>query len=139
MWTIMELFWQLMGLFVSALLSATLLPMASEAVFAAVWYAQQDWAIWVWLTASLGNTLGSLITYAMGFRLPENTKIPEKSLKYLQKYGVWVLLCAWLPIVGDALPLAAGWLRLNFYLSSFMILLGKMGRYAVIGWGVGLI
>ncbi len=63
-------------------------------------------------------------------------KPSEKTLRYFQRYGTWSLLLAWLPIVGDALPLAAGWLRLNWKICALMLITGKMLHYGLIGWGV---
>ncbi len=121
----MELFWQLAGLSLTAFISATLLPAASEAALVALLYAYPDHALAAWAAASLGNTLGSLTSYAIGFKLPERADIAPRTMNYVKRYGVWILLFAWLPIVGDALPLAAGWLRLNVWWSVMMIGLGK--------------
>lgn len=131
----MEWLWQFGGLFVSAFVSATLLPAASEAVLVTLLYAKPEYGWMAWAVASLGNTLGSLTSYAIGFRLPEQTKridTTSRAMTYTKRYGVWILLLSWLPIVGDALPLLAGWLRLNVWWSALMIALGKMARYGVI-------
>ena len=53
-------------------------------------------------------------------------------LRWLRRWGVWSLLLAWLPLVGDGLPTAAGWLRLNAWASCLMLLAGKFLRYGVL-------
>jgi membrane protein YqaA with SNARE-associated domain len=42
------------------------------------------------------------------------------------------LLLSWLAVVGDPLCFAAGWLRMNVWLSALFIGAGKAARYAVI-------
>lgn len=122
----------LLGLFASAFLSATLLPASSEVAFVAFISQHDDWAIAALTVATIGNSAGSLSSYFIARKLPEKhqQRIPPKILQHTQRYGASVLILAWLPIVGDALPLAAGWLRLNVWRCAFWIILGKWGRYA---------
>lgn len=117
-------------LFVSSFLAATLLPGGSELVLLAVLAtesASRSAAIGV---ATVGNTLGALTSYAIGRLLPRS--IDSRALSSLQKYGTPVLLLSWLPLVGDALCVAAGWLRSHFWLATFYITLGKFLRYVAI-------
>lgn len=93
------------------------------------------------LVATLGNFLGSVITYAMGWWIagryhPFNLDQPkhERARRLIDRYGVIALLLAWLPIVGDPLCLLAGWLKINWKASFLFILLGKFLRYAVLVW-----
>jgi membrane protein YqaA with SNARE-associated domain len=39
---------------------------------------------------------------------------------------------SWLPVIGDVLCLAAGWIKLNLLKSICFILLGKLARYSLI-------
>lgn len=130
-------FWPLIGtLWLSAFTSATILPGTSEAAFAAaVLHRPQD--AWVLLLAAgSGNVFGSMVSYWMGRVLPERhrNKITPAAAAKLQRYGAWALLLAWLPMVGDALPVAAGWLRLNAWYCALALAVGKFGRYAVLLW-----
>lgn len=135
----MSILYAYLGLTASAFTSATILPGTSEAAFAAFLHAYPAHG-WVgWLCAGLANGLGSMVSYGMGRLLPNRKKPSEKVLQHLHRWGVWSLLLAWMPIVGDALPIAAGWLRFNPWLSALMLISGKMLRYAVIwaawaGW-----
>ena len=68
-------------------------------------------------------------------RLIPNKKQEARSLELLKKYGPITLLFSWLPIVGDGFCLGAGWLRINFWRSFLLILLGKFVRYLSFGSG----
>lgn len=126
----------LFGLWFSAFVAATLFPAASEAALAALLLQYPQHACLLWATASCGNIAGSLTSYALGRFLPQRRKIAAKPLGWLQKHGTPALVMAWLPLVGDTLPLAAGWLRLPFWRCLFWIALGKSLRYAVLAYGV---
>ena len=130
------------SLFVSALLSATLLPGSSEALFVYRLAADGD-VLRLVVSAGSGNLLGSLVTYAMG--LAGNAamhrrwlRIDEKDLAraehWFSRWGSPSLLLAWLPVVGDPLCLLAGLLRVG--LGPFLILvgIGKFARYAFLAW-----
>jgi membrane protein YqaA with SNARE-associated domain len=125
----------LAGLFASAFLAATLLPGGSEVVLAAL-LANDPAQRWPALTvATVGNTLGSLTSYAIG-RLFPRPKIESRSLALVRRYGVAALLFAWLPLIGDALCVASGWLRQNLLTATAAIAAGKIARYHVIAEGV---
>jgi len=120
----------LWGLFISSLLSATLLPGSSELVLLGVLKLYPE-LLWPALAVgTLGNTLGGVITFGMGRLLPRTQQL--KHVEKLQRYGTPFLLLSWAPVVGDALCLAAGWLRLNPWLAALFMALGKFVRYLVI-------
>ncbi|MDO5059458.1 MAG: DedA family protein [Neisseria sp.] len=128
----MDFFWQLAAMAFSAFTSATVLPGTSEAAFLALAaaYPQYDWALWI--SASTANTVGSVLTYAMGRLFPLRHKISEKAAAYLARWGVWTLLLAWVPLAGDALCLAAGSLKLPFWPSTAALAAGKILRYGAL-------
>ncbi len=120
----------LWALFTSSFLAATLLPGGSEAALFAVLklHPAQHWpAIGI---ATLGNTLGGLSSYLIGRILPRSNSL--RGLPTLQKYGSPALLLSWVPLIGDPLCVAAGWLRLNLLLATLFIALGKFARYWVV-------
>jgi membrane protein YqaA with SNARE-associated domain len=120
----------LAALFASSFLSSTLLPGSSEAVLAAILLADAA-RMWPALAvATVGNTLGAMTSYAVGRLLP--TRVQSRPLAWMKRFGAPALLLSWLPIVGDALCVAAGWLRLNVWWASAFIALGKFARYWVI-------
>jgi membrane protein YqaA with SNARE-associated domain len=120
----------LLSLFTSSFLAATLLPGGSEAVLFAVLkdYPESLWAALA--LATLGNTLGGMVSFYMGYALPQTQQL--KHVDTLRRYGTPALLLSWVPLIGDALCLAAGWLRLNGWQAALFMAIGKFARYWVI-------
>lgn len=120
----------LWALFTGSFLAATLLPGGSEAVLYGV-LKMHPGQLWTALgVATLGNTLGGMSSYWIGRVIPQRETM--KGLATVRHYGAPVLLLSWVPIVGDPLCVAAGWLRLNPWWSALSIAAGKFARYAVI-------
>jgi membrane protein YqaA with SNARE-associated domain len=127
------------SLFLVSLVSATLLPLASEpAVYGLVRLDPQlFW--WAILVATLGNTIGGAISYATGYgaeRAYEKVThhappgaANQRALALLRRFGAPACLLSWLPIVGDPLCAVAGWLRLPFWPCCGYMAIGKFGRY----------
>ncbi|HID49683.1 MAG TPA: DedA family protein [Chromatiales bacterium] len=134
----------LWALFSSAFLSSTLLPGGSEAVLA--WLQQVgDHSPWLLLgVATLGNTLGGMTSWGLGrliaIRYPAAGLVRtshRRALARIERWGSPVLLLSWLPVIGDPLCVAAGWLRIHWLTSLLFIGLGKGLRYAVLLWMAG--
>lgn len=124
----------LLSLFVSSFLAATLLPGGSEVVLFAV-LKEFPGTLWTALAvATLGNTLGGMVSFGMGWMLPQTQQL--KHVERVRKFGAAVLLLSWVPLVGDALCLAAGWLRLNPWQALLFIAIGKFARYWLIALAV---
>jgi membrane protein YqaA with SNARE-associated domain len=129
------------GLFFSAFISSTLAPGGSEAVLAYLVSGGHYQVEYLVIVASIGNTLGAMTTWGLGMlaakKFPVAALLPEKkqnALNVVKKRGLWVLFFSWLPVVGDALCFAGGWLKLPFLPACLTILSGKFARYAVIAW-----
>jgi membrane protein YqaA with SNARE-associated domain len=121
------------ALFIASFLAATLLPGGSEVVLIAV-IAKHPEAIWQAVAvATLGNTLGGTTSYLIGRLIPN--KAQHKAVIYLHKYGYWALLFSWVPLFGDALCVAAGWLRFNPWVSLLLFAIGKLFRYVLVAGG----
>ncbi|MCF2910902.1 DedA family protein [Pseudoalteromonas sp. DL2-H2.2] len=129
------------SLFFSALLSATLLPASSELLLSGLVVKQQGALLMLWLSATAGNVLGSVINYYLGTMVsrvenkrwfPVSRPAMDKAQRQFQKYGVYSLLFAWLPVVGDPLTLVAGVFRTRFSLFLLLVTVGKGLRYAVV-------
>lgn len=128
------------GLFLSAFLAATVLPAYSEILFAGLLSAGYDpLALWLW--ASAGNTLGSVVNWAMGrylLHFQDRAWFPFKphrlgqAQRWFQRFGVWTLLFAWLPVGGDALTFIAGIMRIHFPVFLVLTAIGKATRYALL-------
>lgn len=132
------------GLFLSAFVSSTLLPGGSEVLLLAQCAAAPEkWGLWVGV-ATLGNTLGSLTTYAIGRLLPRPagdklTPGQVRAYAWANRAGAWVLLFSWVPIVGDLLPAAAAWAGVGLTKATVAIALGKAARYLALALlGAGL-
>ena len=127
----------LMALFASAFLSATILPGNSEIVLFAVLKAFPERTAAAIAVATVGNTLGSLTTYALGRFLPRR-RIEGRAAAWIRRYGAWTLVLAWLPVVGDGLAAAAGWMRIPWALATICIAVGKLVRYLVVARAAAL-
>jgi membrane protein YqaA with SNARE-associated domain len=124
----------LWALFASSFLAATLLPGGSEFVFAGVLNAEPHLYWPALITATIGNTLGGMSSYLIGRLVPQLKEL--KGLDWIKRYGSAALLAAWVPIIGDPLCVAAGWLRTNPWLSVFFMAIGKFARYLLIAIAV---
>ncbi|PWR03931.1 hypothetical protein DKT77_04255 [Meridianimarinicoccus roseus] len=132
----------LAGLFAAAFGAATLLPFQSEIVFVGLQVAGTA-PLWLIVTvASIGNTAGSVVNYAMGlgverFRgsrwFPVSDRQLERAQGWYARYGVWTLLMSWAPF-GDGFTVVAGIMRTPFWLFLGLVALAKTGRYAVLAW-----
>jgi membrane protein YqaA with SNARE-associated domain len=121
--------------FVVSFISATLLPMGSEpAVFGLVKLNPE--LFWAAIAvATVGNTLGGMVSWWMGWGSRKVTKRWRESanhlraLAWLEKLGPKACLLSWLPVVGDPLCAVAGWLQLPLWPCTFYMAIGKFGRY----------
>ncbi|MEE9397409.1 MAG: YqaA family protein [Methylococcales bacterium] len=127
------------ALFASAFISSTIAPGGSEAVLAYLVSQTDISPVRLLVIATIGNTLGALTTWflgglaAKGFSVGQLTsKKQKKSIEFLRRWGVTALMFSWLPVIGDGLCLAAGWLKLPFYQSLAAILFGKAARYCAV-------
>ena len=120
------------ALFLSSFLAATLLPGGSEVVFATM-LANGTSTLWPALgAATLGNTLGGASSYLVGRLVPDRYKPDGRAARWVRRWGAPVLLLSWVPIIGDALCVAAGWMRLNIWWSVLSMALGKFARYYIL-------
>jgi len=121
----------LVGLFVASFAAATLFPLPSEAALFAYLKAYPEHTVLAIAVATLGNTAGGMTTYFIGRLLP-NRKIHDKAMRLMHRWGAPATFFAWLPIVGDALAAAAGWLRVNWLAALAFMAAGRLSRYIVV-------
>jgi membrane protein YqaA with SNARE-associated domain len=126
-------------LFFSAFLSATLLPLGSEALL--IYNLKEGYNLYILIfVATLGNSLGSVVNYYFGFKgeeyLLKKGLIKEKYLqiskKYFDKFGAISILFAWLPIIGDPITFVAGVLKYDFKKFLVLVIISKFSRYLFI-------
>lgn len=137
----------LLGLFIGTFLAATILPFSSDALYIAVLAATKD-PIGCLAVGTVGNWLGSVVTYWMGwigkwewiekwFKVKRETL--EKQKIKIDKYGVWLALLAWIPIIGDVIAIALGFYRTRPWATMFMLFVGKFARFLLWNLIYGLI
>ncbi|MFV3131635.1 YqaA family protein [Niveispirillum sp. KHB5.9] len=129
------------GLFLAALIAATILPAQSEAVLVGL-LMTGDYSPWLLvLVASLGNILGSVLNWLLGrgierFRdrrwFPVKAAALERAQGWYRRYGKWSLLLSWAPVIGDPLTVAAGVMREPFPVFLSIVTAAKVGRYLVL-------
>ncbi len=130
----------LWGMFIGAFLAGSIVLINSEIVMLALLAAGLD-PDSLLLFATLGNTLGGLLNYGMGTLGREEwierfVKIkPEKlerGKRYVRRYGAWAGLLSWVPVVGELVTVALGYLRVNAVASALSITVGKFLRYQIL-------
>jgi membrane protein YqaA with SNARE-associated domain len=121
----------LLGLFAASFAAATLFPLPSEAALFAYLQRYPEDAVLAVSVATLGNTAGGMTSYLIGRFIPSR-KLDSKALQHVRRYGAPVTLLAWLPIIGDALSVAAGWLRIHWAAVLGFMAAGRLARYVVV-------
>ena len=138
----------LAGLFLAALMAGSILPFPSEVVLVAVIAAGVSAPAAV-AVATAGNLLGAVTVYLIGRAIAAGGRVgsrfdarwtgdPEglaRAKERVERWGALSLLLSWVPFLGDALVLAAGLARVNWWKALIATLLGKLGRYAVVAAG----
>lgn len=138
--------WASISLLTASFLAATLLPGSSEILLIALIVQYPDEALPFIMVATVGNTAGSVLNYLLGLWLgrPVAERFPkivseewlERSEVWFNHYGMWTLLFAWLPVIGDPLTVVAGVLRTRFIPFLLLVAAGKTARYIAIAAGV---
>ena len=129
----------LVGLFIGNLLAATIVPFSSDALYIAVLTATRQ-PLPCFVVATIGNWLGSVITYYMGrlgrwewiekwFKVKPETL--QKQKEKVDKWGVWLALIAWVPFIGDVFSIALGFYRTKPLPTIILLLVGKALRFLV--------
>lgn len=131
-----------LGLFLASFLAATILPLSSEVVLVVLLHNEMNPVMLVSI-ATFGNVLGSLVNYAIGawgsvFVVRKVLKVSEaqfdRSKQRFKRFGVFSLLFAWVPLIGDPLTLVAGVLRINLWVFLILVTAGKLMRYLAVSY-----
>lgn len=129
----------LIGLFIGCFLAATVVPFSSDALYVVVLLATGK-PVECLVVGTLGNWLGGATTYFLGrlakwewlekvFKVTKETLEKQKVL--IDKYGVWLALISWVPVIGDVVALALGFYRTPAVWTMFLLLVGKFARFAI--------
>ncbi len=134
------------GMLAAAFLAGSVFPFSSELVMTALMAAGMDpWLLMVYGT--IGNVLGSVLNYCVGRmgRLEWISKylhVKQSDLDRAQHFmagrGAWMGFFAFLPVLGSAITVALGLMRSNVAITFVAITLGKIFRYLILIYGVGL-
>ena len=129
----------LLGLFIGTFLAATVVPFSSDALYIAVLATTKDSAGCL-IVGTLGNWLGSVLTYWMGWMARwewiekwfkvEKTKL-EKQKAFIDRWGEWSALLCWMPFIGDVIAIALGFYRSRPVPVILLMLVGKFARFAL--------
>ena len=128
------------GLFLAAFLAATVLPFYSEVLFGALLLEGHD-ALALWVVATVGNTLGSVVNWGLArwlLRYEDRRWFPftpgrlRRASSWFERWGKWSLLLAWAPAGGGALTFVAGLMRTKLGIFVLLVGIGKGARYAMI-------
>ena len=125
---------ELLGLLGASFVAATVFPLPSEAALFAYLQGHPENRALAVAVATFGNTAGGMTTYLVGRFLPGRKRIPEATLATLRRYGAPLTFFAWVPIAGDALCAAAGWLRIRWWAALACMAAGRLSRYIVVAW-----
>ena len=128
----------LIFLFLSSLIAATIFPAQSEIILASIYLSGKYDVYLLLLIATFGNVLGSVFNWFLGYYFVKfqhkkwfpisANKIKKYSQTY-QKWGIWALLFAWVPIIGDPLTVIAGIFRTTIWKFLLLVTIGKAARY----------
>ncbi len=130
------------GLFIGAMLSATIIPFSSDFLLMGMLLAGGDIVTTV-IVATVGNWAGGMISYAMGyagkwqwiekwFKVKQETL--EKQKTKVDKYGSLLAFLSWLPFVGDLFAIALGFYKVSPKLSAIFMFIGKLSRFVL--WAI---
>ncbi|MFH2059137.1 MAG: YqaA family protein [Pseudomonadota bacterium] len=131
-----------LGLFLAAFLAATVLPLSSEVVLG-ILLAHEYHPVFAVGVATVGNVLGAVLNYYLGVLgstivFKKILRVSEQSLvkaeNRFRQYGVFSLLFAWVPVIGDPLTIVAGMVKVRFSIFLVLVCIGKCLRYIFIAW-----
>lgn len=133
-----------LGLFLASFLAATVLPFSSEALLSAMLYFKYHAGLCL-LVATLGNFLGGMSSYYLGYMgqhvwIEKYLKLELSKIEKVQQKitgkASWISFFCWLPVIGDLIAVALGFLKQNTLKVAVGMFLGKAARYIFIIYGV---
>ena len=129
----------MLGLFIGSFLASSLVPFSADALYVAALATGSNHLVTL-IVATLGNWFGGITTYWIGRLgkwewIEKHLKVKRETLdkqkRYIDRYGVWLALLSWVPIVGDVITLTLGFYKAPAFMSSFLIGVGKFARFAL--------
>lgn len=129
------------GLFFSALVAATIIPMQSEAVLVGLLVTAEQPAMLLIIVATVGNVLGAVINWWLGRYLlnfqekrwfPSSQSQLARAQIWYHRYGRWTLIGSWLPLIGDPITVVAGVMREPLISFLLLVSIAKALRYLLL-------
>lgn len=129
-----------LGMFVAAFIAGSVFPFSSETVMVMLQVGGAE-PLPLFVSATIGNVGGSMFNYGIGrvgkesWRerlMPKNPDKRTRNERLLQKYGAWAGVLCFVPILGSAIAVMMGYMRLNPWMSLLTIFIGKAARYAIL-------
>ena len=128
------------GLFVACFVSATVIPLSSDVVLVALLILGLDYHICL-VVASLGGWFGGMVNYYLGKLgkiewIEKHSNIRKEKVDrmqtWLQGKGAYLAFLSWVPIVGNLIVVALGYMRSNVWTVSICLLIGVVLRYIAV-------
>lgn len=123
---------ELAGLAAACFLAATLIPLPSEGALLVYLKLHPEHTALAVAVATLANTAGGMSSYLIGRLIPQRALKDPRALSWVRRFGAPATFLAFLPIIGDALCLAAGWLRVHWLGALAFMAAGRLARYLVV-------
>lgn len=136
--------WGYIGLFVAAFLAGSVVPFASEVVLGILYEMGCD-PVWLVVSASIGNTLGGVMCYWLGWlgnleRIEKWLGVSSEKLDRVadkvKRRGAWMGLLSVMPVVGEAIVVMLGMVKANAMWTTMAMFVGKAARYIIIILGL---
>jgi membrane protein YqaA with SNARE-associated domain len=122
---------ELLGLAGACFLAATLFPLPSEGALLVYLHLHPEHTALAVAVAAFANTAGGMTSYLIGRLIPQRRFNP-RALAWVRRHGAPATFLAFLPIIGDALCLAAGWLRVHWLGALAFMAAGRFARYVIV-------
>jgi membrane protein YqaA with SNARE-associated domain len=122
---------ELAGLFAASFLAATLVPLPSEAALFVFLKAHPERVALALAVATIGNTAGGMSSYLIGRFIPRRAS-NAKAMEWVRRWGAPITFLGFLPVIGDALCVAAGWLRIPWFAALAFMAAGRLSRYLAV-------
>lgn len=136
--------WGYVGLLIASFVAGSVIPLSSEAIVIACIGPLALDPVWCLISSTMGNVAGGMTCYWMGTLgnvewISRYCHVsPEKlarAQRYVERYGAWYALLAWVPLLGSAISVALGYMHANKTITIIAMTIGKAIRYALLIWG----
>ena len=130
----------LFGLFIGVMLSATLVPFSSDALYVGALLIGKTPVVLTLLVATAGSWAGAMITYYLGRfakwewlvkHFDVKVETLEKQKVRIDRYGVWLSALCWTPFFGEAVMIALGFYKCRPLPIYLLTLAGVFIRYVI--------